>query len=104
MAVLTRDQVKNIVVKSLESVADLPANVEAATFAQFVDMDKHTFLSTLTTNLNEEPYHTNDGGTSDQAYYDADLTDDSIGQWATVGGCIDWIRDHQKTVYKNPQP
>ena len=100
MALLNRDQVKAVVVTSLEAVADLPADVEAATFNYMTDMQKNVFLTQLKSNLNASPYIQDDGTTSDTAYYDVDLMPDSIYQWPTVKDCIDWVTANQMIVYR----
>jgi len=99
MAFLNRDQVKGVVIKSLQTVSDIPDDVEAATFTNMNAIQQHMFLSSLKANLNALPYYMNDGTTSNLAYYDVDLTPDSTGQWATVGDCIDWIVANQSVVY-----
>ena len=99
MALLTRDQIKAVVIKSLQTVADIPDDVESATFANMNAMEQHMFLSSLKANLNALPYYMDDGTTSNLAYYDIDLTPDSIGQWPTVKDCIDWIVANQNVVY-----
>lgn len=99
MASLTRNQIKDVVIKSLKTIADIPDNVEAAALANMVAMHQEVFLSALKTNLNALPYIMDDGTTSNAAYYDADLTSDTIKLWTTVGDCIDWITKNQSVVY-----
>jgi hypothetical protein len=101
MAFLTRDQVKQVVIDALRTVADLPANVEAADFKSMNDLQKHMFLSALKSKLNAQPYNMNNGTTNHLAYYDVDLMPDSIDDWATVKDCIDFINDNQKVVFNN---
>jgi hypothetical protein len=95
MADINRDQVKAIVLKSLSSIADLPADPEAATFGMLNDTQKKTFLNTLKKNLNDSPYYEDNGSTSNTMYYDVDLTMSSFAQWPTVKDCIDWIVENQ---------
>ena len=99
MAFLTRKQIKKVVVDALGNVADIPNDVEKATFAGFNPDQKHIFLSSLKGKLNSLPYNMNDGSQSHLAYYDVDLTPDSTDDWATVKDCIDWIDDNQKILY-----
>lgn len=100
MADLTREQVKAIVVESLKVVADTGGDVEQATFSNFTDDHKRAFLSALRKKLNSSLYYLDDGGTSNQAYYDAPLKDNSIDGWPTVKDCIDWVEEKQITVFK----
>jgi hypothetical protein len=99
MAYLTRDQVKQVVINSLKTIANLPADPEAASFSSMNNLQKHFFLSTLTSKLNALPYNMNDGTTNHLAYYDIDLMPDSTDDWQTVKDCIDFINDNQKVVY-----
>src|SRR5258708_2747580 len=101
MAFLTKDQVKPVVVDSLKVVADVPDNVEASTFANFTSDDSHIFLTVLKSKLNALPYIMDNGTTTHTAYYDVDLTPDSINSWPTVLDCINWIVDNQNVVYLN---
>ncbi|HEY2721623.1 MAG TPA: hypothetical protein VGI82_07855, partial [Chitinophagaceae bacterium] len=87
MAFLKRDQVKQAVIDALKTVANVPANVETADFKNMTDLQKHMFLSALITKLNALPYNMNDGSTNHLAYYDVDLTPDSIDDWPTVKDC-----------------
>ena len=100
MAFLTRDQVKKIVVQSLPSIADLPADVEAASFAMLNNTQKRTFLDVLKQNLNDSPYYKDNGSTSDTSYYDVDMTVDTYAQWPTVKDCIDWVVTNLTVVEK----
>jgi hypothetical protein len=101
MANLTRDQVKTIVTTSLNAIADLPADVEAATFAMLNDQQKKVFLATLKSNLNASPYYQDDGSATDTSYYDVDLTQSSFANWPTVKDCIDWVTENQTSYPKN---
>jgi len=101
MAYLTRDQVKTIVTDSLSAIADLPADVESATFDMLNDDHKKVFLANLKSNLNASPYYNDDGSTSDTSYYDVDLTMSSFANWPTVKDCIDWVEDNQTSYPKN---
>jgi len=101
MAYLTRDQVKTIVTDSLRAIADLPADVEAATFDMLNDEQKKVFLATLKKNLNASPYYQDDGTTANTSYYDVDLTMSSFANWPTVKDCIDWVTEHQTIYPKN---
>ena len=101
MAFLNRNQIKSVVIAALEVIADIPENVEDANFASFNDLQDHIFLSTLKSKLNALPYIMNSGATNFLAYYDVDLTPDSIDDWPTVGDCISWIEENQKVVYLN---
>lgn len=101
MAYLTRDQVKDVIIRSIITIADLPENVEEASFAGMTAFNKHLFLSTLKSKLNALPYFMNDGTTNHLAYYDVDLAPDSIDDWPTVKDCIDWFAEpnNQKIIY-----
>jgi len=99
MAFLTRNQVKSVIIESLKVVADLPDNVEEATFTGFDQFQQHTFLSALKSKLNALPYNLNNGQTTHAAYYDVDLKPDSTDDWPTVKDCIDWVTDNQYVVY-----
>lgn len=99
MALLNRNQIQEVVYKSLTAIADLPDDPEKATFTAFTNDQKHIFLSTLKRQINALPYYMNDGSTSYRAYYNVDLTPDSTDEWPTVGDCIDWIQENQKVVY-----
>jgi hypothetical protein len=99
MAFLTRDQVKEIVIDSLSTVADLPSNVEAANFNGMSDFQKHLFLTTIKSKLNALPFHMNNGSTNHLAFYDVDLMPDSVDDWPTVKDCIDFINSKQKVVF-----
>ncbi|MFD2600774.1 hypothetical protein [Flavobacterium suzhouense] len=99
MALLTRTQIKTVVLRSLKTIADLPEDPEAATFAAFDNFQKHVFLSTLKGQINALPYYMNDGSTSYLAYYNINLTPDSTDEWPTVADCIDWIIENQRVVY-----
>ena len=99
MAFLKRAQVKAVVLSSLQSVADLPADPEQSNFDAFSDFQKHVFLSNLKGKLNALPYYLNNGGTSYLAYYDVDLKPDSTDDWPLVKDCINWIKTNQKVVY-----
>ncbi|CAN5402063.1 hypothetical protein BH09BAC6_BH09BAC6_30080 [soil metagenome] len=101
MATLTRDQVKNVVTESLEKIADLPDDIETAPLTNMVPFQQQVFLSALKSILNALPFFMDDGTTSDAAFYDVDLTPDSINLWATGGDCINWITANQKVVFKN---
>ena len=103
MAYLTQPQVTAIVTESLSEVADLPAgtaNILNSPLTGMNDEQQHIFLSALKTNLNALPYEIGDGTTSDQAYYDIDLTPATFNQWQTVGDCVDWIVNNQDVVFK----
>jgi hypothetical protein len=100
MALLTRTQVKAIVVASLKTVANLPDDVEAATLGNMVAAQQEVFLSALKTNLNNSPYYLDDGSTSDAPNYDIDIMPDTFGKWATVGDCIDWVTQNQSVEFK----
>lgn len=100
MADLTRNQVKDIVLEALRSVAGLPADPEASTFDQMQDAHKQTFLNNLKAGINGAPYHTAAGTVSTDAYYDVDLTMDSFDNWQTAGACIGWVTANQMTVIK----
>lgn len=99
MAFLKRNQIKTVVLKSLESVADLPADPESADFGALNSFQKHVFLSTLKGKINALPYYMNDGSASYLAYYDINLRPDSTDDWPTVKDCIDWIVENQRVVY-----
>jgi len=99
MALLQRNQIRQTVLESLESVADLPANPEASDFSAFNDFQKHVFLSNLKGKINALPYYMNSGAESYLAYYDLSLTPDSTDDWPTVKDCIDWIVENQRVVY-----
>ena len=100
MALLNRDQVKAVVTDSLKVIADLPADVESSTFTNFDDEQKQIFLKALKDKLNALKYIKDDGTTTDAAYYDVDLTPDSIDLWHTVKDCIDWVVENQNVVDK----
>ncbi len=99
MAFLKRAQIKTVVVQSLKTIADLPADPEQSTFAAFDAFQKHAFLVTLKGKLNALPYNFNDGTTGFLAYYDVDLMPDSTDDWPTVADCINFILGKQKVVY-----
>jgi hypothetical protein len=99
MAFLTRSQVKVVVIDSLRTIADLPADVEAATFAMANAQQKKVFLANLKSKLNALPYQLDSGGTSNDAYYDVDLMPTSTDNWPTVKDCIDWVTANQKVIY-----
>ena len=101
MAYLTREQVKQVVIDSLKTVADLPNDMESANFSNMNDFQKHAFLSSLKSKLNALPYNMNDGTTNHLAYYDVDLMPDSTDSWPSVKDCIDFVTDNQKVVYLN---
>ena len=103
MADLNRDQVKAIVIASLQSIADLPDDVEAATFAMLNEEEKKVFLANLKTNLNESPYYDDNGDVDNSHYYDVDLTMSSLGAWANVAACIDWVEANQESFPKEEQ-
>ncbi len=99
MALLNRDQVKQIVIATLTVIADIPkGNIDNTSLDMLNDEQKQTFLSTLKTKINAAPYHLRNGNISDAAYYDVPLTIDTINSWNTVGNCIDWITANQVTV------
>ena len=99
MALLTRDQVKQVVLDSLKAVGDLPANPEQSTFQDFNTMQKHVFLSNLKSKLNSLPYIMNDGTLTHTAYYDVNLNPDSTDSWPAVKDCIDWVFNNQFVCY-----
>ena len=99
MAFLKRDQVKVIVADSLKVIADLPADVEEAPLNMLNEQQQQVFLSTLKTKLNASPYYKDDGSTSDKAHYDVDLNARSVGEWADVKACIDWVKKNHKVIY-----
>jgi hypothetical protein len=101
MALLKREQVKQVVINSLSIVADLPSDVESVTFEAFNELQVRVFLSTLKRKLNGLPYYLNDGTTSDRAYYDIDIKSNALDDWPTVKHCIDWIEENQRVVYYN---
>lgn len=103
MADLNRDQVKAIVIASLKSIADLPDDVEAATFAMLNDEEKHVFLANLKTNVNEAPYYDDNGDVDNSHYYDVDLTMSSFNAWANVAACINWVQANQESFPKEEQ-
>lgn len=100
MAFLKRNQVKDVVYASLKTIANLPPDPENASLAMLIDVQKNVFLSRIKTNLNSLPYNTDEGGTSNQAYYDVDLLPGQIDSWPLVKDCIDWIFNNQQVVYK----
>lgn len=95
MSNLTREQVKVIVIEALSKVADLPEDVEAATFDQMVPMHRRTFLENLKRLLNAAPFEESPG----TAFYDVDLEMETIDLWKTVGVCIDWVFANQMIVF-----
>ena len=103
MARLDRDTVKQIVIDTLKVIADLPqGNVESSSLAMLNDDQKQTFLSSLKSNVNAQPYQLSDGTTNPAiAYYDVDLTMDTFASWNTVGDCIDWVTANHTIVSKN---
>ena len=101
MALLDRDQVKTVVVKSLATIADVPAgNLDNTSLDMLNDEEKQVFASALKTNLNAVPYQMRDGTTTDTVYYDVQLTMGIVNAWKTVGNCIDWITANQMSVDK----
>jgi hypothetical protein len=103
MAYLTAQQVLPVVIKSLSVVADLPNgndNILNSPFTGMNPQQQDRFLTALKDNLNELPYITDQGTTSSDAYYDVDLTDETINLWPTVGDCVNWIVDNQAVIYK----
>jgi hypothetical protein len=99
MALLNRNQIKAIVLESLETIADLPQNPEESNFESLTNLQKHIFLSALKRKLNASPYYMNDGSTTFVAYYDIHLKPDSTDDWSTVKDCINWIKKYQRVVY-----
>jgi|SRR6218665_2252131 len=99
MALLKRNQIKQIVLQSLRTIADLPANPEQSNFNALNAFQKHVFLSNLKGKINALPYYMNDGTTTHLAYYDIHLKPDSTDDWPTVKDCIDWIKNNQRVVY-----
>lgn len=96
MPLLTRDQVKSIVLDALEKVADLPADPESAPFNQMQDEHKQVFLDWLKQLLNGYPYPDDNGA---GRYYDVPLSLDLLNGWATVKDCIDYIFENQAVAY-----
>jgi hypothetical protein len=99
MALLKKNQIKQIVLQSLKTIADLPTNPEESNFDALNVFQKHVFLSTLKGKINALPYYMNDGTTSHLAYYDINLKPDSTDDWPKVSDCIDWIKNNQRVVY-----
>ncbi len=101
MARLSRADVKRVVIASLKAVASPPPNVEAASFVGLTDSQEHIYLTTLRSKLNALPYQMNDGSSNYLAYYDINLTPDSIDDWQTIGDSIDWITESQIIIYNS---
>jgi hypothetical protein len=92
MPLLTREQVKGIVLEALTIIADLPDDPEEAPFDQLQEAHKRIFLTALADNINQYPYP--GGG----CYYDAPLTMDSFDNWTIVADCIDEVFENQVVV------
>ena len=81
MPLLTRIQVKNLIVKpALKAVADFDSDFENFTFDHFHDFSKTIFVTKLSENLSENGY-------------DVLLSDSEVGKWNTFSDCIDYIYD-----------
>jgi hypothetical protein len=99
MAKLTRDKIKTVVIDTLTIIADIPGDSESSGFGNLTNEQKHLFLSALKSKLNALPYYMNDGSSNHLAYYDIDLTPDSVDEWPKMQDCINWILQNQKIVY-----
>lgn len=97
MKLLNRDQVKALVIKALERVANVPANVEDADFDQMVEFQRRVFIEALKAFINDEPVIDGD----ENVFYDIDLNMDSFDDWPTVGACIDWVLSNHRITFKN---
>lgn len=103
MAFLQRIDIKNVVARALDEVADFDHNsdFEGFLFQHFHSFQMQVFLSSMRTLLNKEPYRRRDGTISDEAFYDITLSQAIIDKWKFIGDCINYVTDHH-TVNKAP--
>lgn len=96
---LERSEVKEVVTRSLLSIADLPAGDIETTPLHMLNSDqKVIFASSLKKNLNAVPYQLLDGTEVPNAHFDISLTINNVNLWNTVGDCIDFITRYQYLV------
>jgi len=102
MAFLTRNQIKEIVKKSLENVADFDGDIEEFPSNDFTSMhqlSKQKFLEALKTNINEHQYYNPTGQAAEGKHYDVALSIHEFSQWNNITDCINYIKEYHTALW-----
>lgn len=94
MALLKKEQIKEIVEAALKAVADFNGDINNYEFTHFHDTHKQAFLNKLKEKINGLPYYKRDGTIDTTMYYDVPLSLNILNSWNTMQDCISYINDN----------
>lgn len=81
MAFLNRNQIRELVKKSLTEVADFSGEFENFEFSHFHEFHKKVFITKLKDGINKLPYYDRHGNIEYDRYYDVPLSMSTINGW-----------------------
>ncbi|WKD86349.1 hypothetical protein KCTC32516_01724 [Polaribacter huanghezhanensis] len=102
MALLTRNQIKEIVKKALKKVADFNGDIEEFPDTDFISMpllSKQKFLQNLKIDINDHQYYNPEGQEAEGKHYDVSLSINEFENWSNITDCINYIKTYHTAMW-----
>jgi len=101
MALLTKDQIENIVKSALDEVADFTGDIKKFEFKHFEELHKKSFLMKLNEFMNKESYYDREGIVDPERCYDIALSISLLNSWTTILDCINFVYSNHSVKKRN---